>query len=100
MIKTIKVSQKGQIAIPQEIRESMKIAQGDELILIQAGDKLLIEKSCNVEKMFSDDMKDILKFNQFALKEIWDNKEDDIWASYLKKKNVKLLKLDVKKPKK
>ena len=32
-IKTVKVSDKGQIAIPQSIRENMGIEKGDELIL-------------------------------------------------------------------
>ena len=31
-----------------------------------------------------DDFRDILKFSELALKEVWNNKEDDIWNSYLK----------------
>ena len=32
-----------------------------------------------------EDFKDLRYFSERALKEIWDNKEDDIWKKYLKK---------------
>ena len=85
MIKTIRVSDKGQIAIPQSIRESLHINKGDELVLIQMNGKLLIEKAPQAEKKLKDDFRDILKFSEHSLKEVWDNKEDDIWSSYLRK---------------
>lgn len=28
-----------------------------------------------------DEFKDILKFSERSLKEVWDNKEDDIWRA-------------------
>ena len=84
-IKTIKVSEKGQIAIPTSIRDKIGIEKGDELILFEVDGKILLEKSSNVAKEIKDDFKDILKFNENSLKEVWDNKEDNIWASYLRK---------------
>ena len=45
LIKTIRVSEKGQIAIPIEIRERLKIEYGDELVIVQNAEKLLIEKA-------------------------------------------------------
>ncbi len=85
MIKTVKVSDKGQIAIPQSMRDSMGIERGDELVLFQLNGKLLLEKSQNVSVKIKDDFKDILKFSEKALKSVWGNKEDDIWNAYLKK---------------
>ena len=69
-IKTVKVSDKGQIAIPISIREKIGIDKGDELILFEIEGKILIEKVNKISKFF---------------KEVWDNKEDDIWSSYLRK---------------
>jgi len=83
-ITTVKVSEKGQIAIPQSIRESIGIARGDELVLLQVNGKLLIEKSKKIEQKLQDDFKDILAFNNKSLKEVWDNDEDDVWSGYLK----------------
>ena len=85
-MKTIKVSEKGQIAIPNQIRETLDIEQGDELVIIQVGDKILIEKAQITEKRLKDDFKDILRFSEKSLKEVWNNKSDDVWNQYLKRK--------------
>ena len=86
MMKTIKVSEKGQIAIPQQIRETLGIERGDELVVIQIDNKILLEKAQKIEQKLKDDFKDILKFSERSLKKVWDNKSDDIWNQYLKTK--------------
>ncbi|MCK5624303.1 AbrB/MazE/SpoVT family DNA-binding domain-containing protein [Candidatus Pacearchaeota archaeon] len=83
-MKIIKVSDKGQIAIPQSFREKLGITKGDDLVLFDIGGKLLIEKQQKVEKKLIEDFNDILKFSEKSLKEIWDNKEDNVWGEYLK----------------
>ena len=83
-MKTIKVSDKGQIAIPQIIREKAGIDRGDELIIIQVGGKILLEKSQKISNQIKEDFKDIMKFSEQSLKEVWDNKDDEIWNNYLK----------------
>lgn len=84
-IKTIKVSEKGQIAIPKEIRETLGIKEGEELLLFQRNDQILIQKAKKVSKIIEENFSDILILNQKSLKEVWDNKEDDSWNAYLKK---------------
>ena len=84
-IKTVRVSEKGQIAIPISMRENIGIEQGDELLLVETEGKILVEKADKVSQSMKDDFEDILKYNEDSLKEVWDNKEDDIWASYLRK---------------
>ncbi len=84
-IKTVRVSEKGQIAIPISMRKNIGIEQGDKLLLVETEGKILIEKSNKVSQSIKDDFKDILKYNEDSLKEIWDNEENDIWASYLRK---------------
>ena len=84
-IKTVKVSEKGQIAIPTSMRKNIGIEQGDELLLVETEGKILIEKADKVSQSMKDDFEDVLKYNEDSLKEVWDNKEDDIWASYLRK---------------
>lgn len=84
IIKTIKVSEKGQIAIPREIRHLLNIDQGDELIIVQNDEKILIEKSKKLSQQIEDDFSDITQLSEMSLKEVWDNKEDDVWNEYLK----------------
>ena len=85
IVKTVKVSNKGQISIPLEIREQTGISKGDELILIQSGKKILIEAAGNVSKKAEDDFSDIIKLSEKSLIKLWDNKSDEIWNGYLRK---------------
>lgn len=77
--KTIKVSQKGQIAIPADIRKEVGIKKGDELLLVRRGDKLLIEKSSKVSRKFTREFDYMLKHAEKVAKKLWENKEDEVW---------------------
>ncbi len=85
IVKTVKVSDKGQISIPLEVREAAGIYQGAELVLVESEGKILLEKAGAISSRVEDDFRDILKWNELALKEVWDNPEDDIWSTYLEK---------------
>ena len=85
IVKTVKVSNKGQISIPLEIREETGIGKGDELIIIQAGKKILIEAAGNASKKAEDDFSDLIKFSEKGLTNFWGNKSDEVWDRYLKK---------------
>jgi len=76
--KIIKVTNKGQICLPVIIRDSLKISEGDELILTRMNDSIVLKK------VKQDDFKDLLIHSEKSLKKIWDNKEDEIWSNYLK----------------
>lgn len=81
IFKTVKVSDKGQIAIPSDIRKALKIKKGEELLIIRKGDKLLVEKSSKVSKKFASEFNFMLKNAQVTAKKLWNNKEDEIWNS-------------------
>ena len=76
--KIIRVTDKGQISLPVIIRKSLNILEGDELVLTRANDSIILKK------INQDDFKDLLIHSEKSLKEIWDNKDDEIWNSYLK----------------
>jgi len=85
-IATVKVSEKGQIAIPQLMREKMRLKKGDSLVLFQMGEGILLEKSEKVESRMKDDFKDLAKLSEKTLKKVWDNRTDEkIWKKYLRK---------------
>lgn len=79
--KIIKVTDKGQISIPVEIRNSIGINAGDELIAVRNGETLCLRK------IRKDEFRGLLKLSEISLKKMWDNKEDDIWNTYLKDDN-------------
>ena len=76
IIKTIKVSDKGQIAIPIEIRKKTGIHKGDTLIVIQKNSKILLEKR---SEKIKEDFGDLLKNSEKVAEELWRNKQDAIW---------------------
>ena len=79
MLKTVKVSEKGQITIPREIQESLGIKKGDRLVIAVKDKMILIQKAANIE----DDFYDLLKYSESSLGKLWNNKKDDIWEKYL-----------------
>jgi hypothetical protein len=52
--------------------------------LLNINGKILLEKSSKTEEKIKDNFKDILKFSEQSLKSVWNNKDDEIWSSYLK----------------
>ena len=71
--KTVKLSNKGQIVIPKDMREDLGLSQGDDILLIAEGDVIILEK---VRK---ENFRDLLKLSEKTLRKVWDNEEDEIW---------------------
>jgi len=79
LIRTVRVSGKGQIAIPVDIRAAAGIAKGDELVIAHESGRLLLEKAEGLSRMVGDDFKDMLRFSESAMRKVWDNDEDEAW---------------------
>tara|TARA_Y100000310_G_scaffold328062_1_gene395484 strand:- start:27184 stop:27417 length:234 start_codon:yes stop_codon:yes gene_type:complete len=71
--KIIKVTDKGQISLPIKIRDSLYIEKGDELIIRQNQDSIIIRK------VKEEDFSDLLKHSEKVAEELWNNKEDEVW---------------------
>jgi len=78
-LKTVRVSEKGQIAIPIDIRNSLGLRKGDVLVLIQTDHKILIEKPVKIAKKTQSSFKFLLKHSEKVASKLWENKEDEIW---------------------
>lgn len=78
-IKTIKLSAKGQLCIPQEMREEVGFKEGEKLILIAKGNEIIIQKSNNIfEKMKLDkESFETMLMSEAALAKDWLSKEDE-----------------------
>jgi AbrB family looped-hinge helix DNA binding protein len=86
-IISIKVSAKGQIVIPGDIRRKLRIKQGSKQVLRQMGNKLIIIPERDFEaELLSQEKEDEgwQKLASRSLKELWDNTEDEAeWSKYL-----------------
>lgn len=71
--KIIKVTDKGQISLPVGIRESLRIKQGDKLIITKNDDAIIIKK---IKK---EDFSYLLKHSEKVANKLWNNKEDEVW---------------------
>jgi len=82
-VKTIKVSGRGQIAIPIGMRKSANINDGDVLLVMQEDGRIFLEKVKTTAVAIKDEFKDMLKLTEDSLKDIWANEEDKVWSRYL-----------------
>ena len=78
-VKTVKVSEKGQIAIPADIRESIGIKKGDTLLLIKDKKRILLKKVEELSKETKNEFDYLLKHSEQAAKKFWGSKADDVW---------------------
>ena len=78
-IRTIKVSDKGQVSIPKDIRKNMKIKKGDNLVMMVKDSKIVLEKSERIALLLDGEFKDIKAFTEHSLKSVWDNQYDEVW---------------------
>ena len=87
MIETIKVSSRGQIVIPDRIRNELNIKEGTKLVLIERGNSIVLEKEDTfLKKINHIELEKLgwLALAESSLKKLWDNKKDnEIWAKYL-----------------
>lgn len=90
-IRTISVSSKGQIVIPEEVRKELKIQEGSRLIMVETGNKIILEKEkdflASMKSGMSEEEKERLGWMILAeqsLAKIWDNpKDEEVWKKYL-----------------
>ena len=80
-LRTVTVSEKGQVAIPIDIRRRLNIRKGQTLVLQVSEDKLLIAKSDEVSKKMREDFRYLLALSQGSARRLWENDRDAIWDS-------------------
>ena len=78
-LRTVTVSEKGQVAIPIDIRRRLNFRKGQTLVIQVAGDKLLIAKSEDVSRKMRDEFRHLLELSESSARGIWENEQDAIW---------------------
>ncbi len=80
-LRTVTVSEKGQVVIPVDIRRRLNIRKGQTLVLQVSDDKLLIAKAEEVSKKMRDEFEHLLRLSERSAKELWENEKDTVWDS-------------------
>lgn len=83
-IKTIKITSKGQICIPKEMRKEADFKEGEKLLAIAKNHEIILKKSKEVLNKLDFNTESIktMLASEESLKKDWDNKYDDRWNKY------------------
>ena len=81
IIDTVVVSDKGQIAIPADIRKKLAIGKGDKLVIaLKDGRMLMMPAKLLWKENMENEFGYLLKLSEGSFKQLWDNETDDrIW---------------------
>lgn len=82
LVKTVKVTDKGQITLPAETLRAMKVRKGTELVLVQDGDRIILVKAADVGRGIIDDTRGFAALGLSSFEKIWDNEEDEAWNAF------------------
>lgn len=79
IVKTVKVSAKGQITLPADALRAMRARKGTELLLVQEGDKLVLLRAEDLGRRLVDELGGWEALAAPAFAELWDNPADEVW---------------------
>lgn len=79
LIRTLRVSEKGQVVLPVEVRRAMGIEKGTELVLVFDGERLLLQKETRAASALQEDFSDLLAATEASLRSVWENEHDEAW---------------------
>lgn len=80
-LKTVNVSEKGQIAIPREIRILLGIKKGDRPVLTAKNKKILIQKATSMVKQM-ENVDPLTKISERTTKKLLNSKYDEILNNF------------------
>ena len=78
-LETVKMSSRGQIVIPEEMRSELGLKEGSKLVLIREDNKIILESEGEFMKMLSQDKERLgwYMLAQKSLAKVWDNPKDE-----------------------
>jgi|WetSurMetagenome_2_1015567.scaffolds.fasta_scaffold407052_2 AbrB family looped-hinge helix DNA binding protein len=83
-LRTITLSEKGQISIPISVRKDMKLKKGEKLLLLAEKGKITLTKVNEMLERIEQhaEVTETMLASQNALKKEWDNEYDERWNKY------------------
>ncbi len=75
----MKVSEKGQVAIPVEIRKAMGLRKGSELLLLYDGERLMAIRTDKAAEALLGVFDDLVRASAEVAGELWGNEADEVW---------------------
>ena len=79
LVRTVRVTDKGQITLPADALRSMNVRKGTDLLLVQEGDRIVLVKASAVGKRLVEDFGGWEALAAPAFADLWGSEEDDVW---------------------
>jgi len=84
MMEIAKITSKGQITIPKEIRKKLNLKEGDKVIFIEEGDKIIIANAAkfaflNMQKAFEGEAERLGIKNEEDVVALVDEVREKLW---------------------
>ena len=87
MIEIVTVSSRGQIVIPERIRDELGIEEGIKLVLVKDDTTVILQKEEQFMKKLKvqeEERRAWITLGEAAFAKVWDNpKDDDVWKKHL-----------------
>jgi len=77
--KTVRLSAKGQLAIPVGMRRAMGLRTGSELLVLFDGEKLLLTRADKAASTLLREFEDLVHASAETAKALWGSPADDVW---------------------
>lgn len=81
IVRTLTVSEKGQVVLPADVRKLLGIGKGTQLVLVCDGERLLLQKESRAAGALEEDFSDLRAASEQILRETWENEDDAAWDS-------------------
>lgn len=78
MLRAVRVNERGQLVIPEEVRTALGIEGGTVLVLVKRGDEIVLRREEDVLKELEDSWR---KITHRALERAWED-EDEVWDDH------------------
>ena len=85
-IRTVKINDRGQIVIPEDIRKNFDIRKGSTLVVMERQGEIVLKKESAILSKIDDEEKFWQILSNESLKRAW-TKEDAVWDKFYEEWN-------------
>ena len=82
LVKTVKITDKGQITLPAETLRAMNLRRGSELLLVQEGDRIVLVRASKIGNQVMEEFRGWENLSAPAFAKLWDNEADEVWNDF------------------
>ena len=79
LVRTTRLSSKGQLTLPIDMMRALGLKRGTELVVIQKGEGILLVPAERVAALVEDEVGSFGTLAEPAFADVWGNEIDEVW---------------------